>query len=289
MKKIIFSLLFILLSLYISAQKQYTVKGETLNLRIELEGDLDFLSYKTKDNYRFFIKDKNETIYELLNTRQEDNSYLNEYKRVLSNLTQGSNMSTEKVGFGHYSLKQFIRAYNSSGTKRYTYTGEKVYMQSRLGVFGGITNHPFTENKNNAKVPSLAVEFEFFAKISKPRQTGYFSIEHTFENSKIKYTSTQLALGYRYRFINKSAFNIYGNLQISTYTFSKNTFVLADNSKEVVNDAIFHIPLSFGLGSDIKINNHSLVTLTYKNLFAIFENNSANFPIDFAVGYKVNL
>ena len=51
-------------------KNQYTVNGDTLTLKTELKGDLDFLTYKTKGNYRFFIKDKNETIYELLSTQQ---------------------------------------------------------------------------------------------------------------------------------------------------------------------------------------------------------------------------
>lgn len=269
------------------AQQQFTINGETIILRVELEGDLDFLTYKSNDSHRFFVKDKNETIFELLNTKQTDNSYLKEYKTILNKLTEGSYMSTKEVGFGHYSLKKFIRAYNSSGTRRYTYTGEKVYMQSRIGLFGGVTNHPFKENIKNAKVPALAIELEVFAKNPKPKQSGYFSISHAFENSDMPYTSTQLGLGYRYRFISKTRFSIYGDLRFATYTFSKETFEAYNN--EIVNEAIFHIPFSFGIGSEIKVSNSSFITLTYNELFALFMNNSNNFPVNIALGYKFNL
>jgi len=284
---------FIILLLFVSttdliAQEAYIVNGDTLQLKVELKGDLDFLSKKSKNNYRFFVKDKNDTIFELLNTKQGERSYSKEYKIVLNKLTEGSNMSTNNLGFGHYSLKQFIRAYNSNGTKRYTYTGEKVYMQSRIGVFGGITNYPFVDIDGNGIAPFISMELELFAKIPKPKQTGYFSIGHTFENSKIKYTATQLGIGYRYRFINQSRFNIHGDLRIANYTFSKKTFVMA-NSTEVVNEALFFVPFSFGIGSDIKISDSSFITLTYNELFALFITNSNSFPVNFSLGYKFSL
>ena len=95
---------------------------------------------------------------------------------------------------------------------------------------------------------SLSVEFEFYAKVVKPKQTGYFSIAHTFENPKIKYTSTQLALGYRYRFINQAVFNIYGDLKFATYTISKETFILPDNTTAIVNEQFFSCSFKFWSG-----------------------------------------
>jgi hypothetical protein len=78
-------------------------------------------------------------------------------------------------------------------------------------------------------------------------------------------------------------------LKIATYTFSKETIYITDTTNEVFKESSFQIPCSFGLGADIKISNGSFITLAYNNLFAIFVNNSNNFPVDFALGLKFSI
>ncbi|WP_027138384.1 hypothetical protein [Gaetbulibacter saemankumensis] len=287
------SIILILLgSFFVFAQETYTYNGEVLILKMEIEGDLDFLVLKTELPNRYFIKDQNDTLYELINTQNSDNSYNKEYKATLNQLTIGSNVSARRVGFGRYSIKEFIRAYNSKGTKRFEYTGERASLSSRIAFFAGITNHPFIEfvdNRSNTLTTFLSSEFEFFGHVEKPKQAGFFSIEHAIKTSKLKFSATQITVGYRYRFINQSKFNVFGNLRCATYTFTKETFELQNDASKVVKESLFHTPLSFGIGADIKLTNKSYLSFNYNELFAIFMTHSKNFPVDIAFGYKLNL
>ncbi|MCB0425796.1 MAG: hypothetical protein KDD16_00545, partial [Mangrovimonas sp.] len=105
---------------------------------------------------------------------------------------------------------------------------------------------------------------------------------------------TQLAIGYRYRFINKPKFNIYGNLKIVTYSFTnfEVTYEDTDNPGTFITEdksgSTFEAPFIFGLGADIKLGK-GYITLAYQEIVALFLDMHGNFPIDFAVGYKFNL
>lgn len=271
-----------------TGQEKVTVNKESLYLKLEAKGKLDLLSSKTKDTIRLFIRDKNGNIQELLNTKNDDNSFNKEYKTVLTTLTKDSGMSMENVGYGRYSLKQFIKAYNSNGTKRYTYTDEKVLTQTRLGLFAGMTNHPFMENPNDSKTPFFSIELEVFEKKPLPMQSGFFSISHALEKDDYKFVTTVLAIGHRLRFINKEKINIYTNLNLATYTFSKETIEVDDLTITEKNSA-FRVPFSLGIGGDIKVSENGFVSLIYNELFAVFASNSDHFPVNFAAGYKFNL
>ena len=128
-----------------------------------------------------------------------------------------------------------------------------------------------------------------------PRHTGVFSIKYALDNNDFKYRDTQLALSYRFRFINKAAFNIYANIKFATYTFYKSTLTYEDpDNPEVsisreITDSGFTAPFIFGIGSDIKITRNGFITLAYHEIFALFIDSYDNFPIDFAIGYKFNL
>ena len=281
-------LIFAFNSSILIGQERVIFNDETLNLELEVDGNLDLLSLKTDNGYRFFVKDINEELYELINTKDEDGTYFYQFRDTLADLTKDANMSTDEVGFGRYSLKKFINAYNLKGHLRYAYTDDKVKTQVRLGVFGGITNHPFIDNPNNTKVPYFTVELEAFEKKELPRQSGFFSIKHALESDDFKYVSTVLALGYRYRFINKPKFNIYVNSQFATYTISRTTMMVNGSDMDIKSNA-FRVPFIFGLGSDIKLSDSSYLSLIYNELFSIFVSNSDNFPINFAAGYKFNL
>ena len=78
-------------------------------------------------------------------------------------------------------------------------------------------------------------------------------------------------------------------MRLATYTFSKETFVPVGLPAETIEKSTFQIPCSFGIGADIKLSKNSFITLAYNELFAIFINNKNNFPVDFAVGYKIAL
>ncbi|WP_242202097.1 hypothetical protein [Aestuariivivens insulae] len=279
---------FLISSLQVIAQQNYTVNGETLFLDIEVEGDLDLLTLKLYKGYRFFVKDTNDNIHELINTKDIDGTYFNEFRYTLQELTKGSNMSTELVAFGKYSLKQFIKAYNKKGNRRYAYTNEKVETQIRLGGFVGLTNHPLVENYNNRTTSYFGAELELLEKKERPWQSGFLSVERTLKSNDFKYTSTILALGYRFRFINPPSSNIYINLQLATFTFSKETTLVGTKEITEKNHA-FRIPFIFGLGSDIKISDTSYITLIYNEIIAVLAKNKGHFPINFLVGYKFSL
>ena len=290
------SLLFILLltpTFYSIAQEHYTIKGETLILNTEVEGDLDLLTLKLDKGYRFFVRDSYNNIHELINTRDIDSTYFNEFRHTLTELTKESNMSTEQVAFSKYGLKQFIKAYNKKGTRRYAYTEDKVETQIRLGVFGGITNHPLVENTNNTKTVYFGTEVELFEKKEHPRQSGFIGLEQTLKSDGFNYTSTIINLGYRFRFINCSVFNSYINLQLATYTFSKHVILVENENMTLeemtVKNNTFRVPFIFGIGSDIKVSENGFITLIYNEIVSIFVKNNGHFPINFSIGYKFNL
>ncbi|MFD2822879.1 hypothetical protein ACFS5M_04305 [Lacinutrix iliipiscaria] len=261
------------------AQNTFTVNNETLELKTEVEGTLDLLWNTIDGEFRYFVKDDSDAIQELKNTKDsESKTYKEEYKTVLNRLT-GNSISTDKVNLTLSSLRQFFDDYNVSKNIDYQ-VSEKARLESRIGVFGGLTNHPFVENPDNKSTPFFGIEFEILEANKMPRHAGFFSMRHALEHSDYKYSATQLALGYRYRFINQPSFNIYANVKFATYTFSK----FLDES-----ESSFDVPFIFGIGSDIKVGKNGFITFAYNELFAVFIDNEGNFPIDFAIGYKMKL
>jgi len=279
MKNLLFLVCFVAFSYSALAQKTYTINNETLELKTEVEGTLDLLWNIIDGKFRYFVRVENGEILELKNTKKNGKGrYQSEYKSVLSTLTNNS-APTKKVDLTLSSLKSFIDSYNGSQDSTYA-KSERTKLQSRLGLFGGLTNNPFVENIDNKSTPFFGLEFEVFEANRMPRHAGFLSLRHAVKHSDFDYAATQIAIGYRYRFINQPGFNIYGNLKFVTVT---RTVVLDESS------TAFDAPLIFGLGSDIKIGENSFITLAYNELFAIFIDNQGNFPIDFAVGYKINL
>ncbi|WP_452224971.1 hypothetical protein [Lacinutrix chionoecetis] len=273
------------------AQETYTVGNETLLLKTEVDGTLDLLWNTINDEYRYFVKTDDGLITELKNTRGTNNKYQNEYKNVLEDLTS---MDASNVNLTTYSLKTFIDKYNASADSNYVSNDKKSKVKLRLGAFGGITNSPFNVNINNEKVPLFGAELEAISDNANSNHAGFLNVRHTTDNDEFRYSATQIALGYRYRFINKPTFNIYGQTKFATLTFSNTTVTVADpnntNAFITIEDSSnsFDAPFIFGLGADIKIGNGYL-TLVYDSLFAVLIVNQDNFPVDFAVGYKFNL
>lgn len=286
MKQLVLFLLLSISAIYVSAQERFTINGKTYELKTEVEGEIDLLWNTIDKEYRYFIRTNDGNFIELLNTKGSDNKYQEEYKVQLSRLTENS-ASTNNLNFTLPDIKSFVQVYNTSFGNTYLNNIERLKL--RLGIFGGITNQPFVSNPNNTMVPFFGAEIEGLSSSKTSNQAGFLSIIHALDNNDFKYSATQIGIGYRYRFINKSNFNVYGNLKIATYTFSKETIYITDTTNEVFKESSFQIPCSFGLGADIKISNGSFITLAYNNLFAIFVNNSNNFPMDFALGLKFSL
>jgi hypothetical protein len=295
MKKLIIFACLLLSFASLKAQETYTVDGETLQLKTEVNGNLDLLWNVFDGHYRYFVRTENGSIQELVNTKNpETRKYQEQYKTTLDSLTKEYGLSADKVNLTLSSLKDYINMYNSTSDLNYSYE-PKAKLKSRLGVFGGVTNQPFINNPNNTSVPFFGAEFEVYGDSRFKRHAGYFSLRTALDSDDFKYTSTDLGLGYRFRFINKSNFSIYANVTFVTYSFYNETVTFEDPSNsgtyitEEQSGSILDAPFIFGLGSDIKVTKNGYITLAYNNLFAIFIENQGNFPIDFAVGFKFNL
>ena len=294
MKHLFLAFLFIFFASNSYSQESYILNGENLILKYEVAGPLDLLIYENENNTRYFVQDRFGNIKELTNSKDLDGTYFNEFRDVLGEFTKDSSMSAQEVGFTLYSLKKFVRAYNSYNTKRYAYTDEKVNGQLRIGVFGGFTNHPLVPNPNNIITPFADIELEIFEKKELPRQSGFISIEQTFKSKDFDYYSTIIALGYRFRFINKSTFNIYANLQFATYTFSHGKVeVKNEETQEIIvydqDNNAFRVPFIIGIGTDMKVSDTSYISLIYNELVSAFVSNNGNFPVNVSLGYKFNI
>lgn len=290
MKKIICVLCFILGASFLQAQETYTINGETFELKTEVDGKLDLLWNIVDGEYRYFVRTEDNTITELKNTKVE-RKYQEEYKTLLSELTNNS-LSTKRLNLTLFSLKEFIDTYNISADSNYETNVSRSKFQFRIGVFGGMTNSPFITNPNNEKTPLFGAEFEVVEAERISRHAVFMQLKHVLEQEDIKYSTTELSLGYRFRFINKETFSLYANMKFATLNFS-NATVITDNNGVITtqefNETAFDVPFIFGVGADINVSKNSFITLAYNELFALLIDNKGNFSTDFSIGYKFNL
>jgi len=292
MKKLLVLVCCITLNLSSFSQQTYTINNETLELKTEVDGSLDLLWNIIDSNYRYFVKDSEENIQELTNTKGSDNKYLEEYKVVLSSLIQNSTLTLDHVKLTLFSLKEFLNNYNSSINSNYTFE-DRSKLKTRLSVFGGLTNNSIVENSSNTTTPFFGIEFEFFEQYKLPRHALVFNLRHNLETNDItKYSVTQFALGYRFRIINNEKFSAYANLKFVTYSFYNSTISNDDPNNPATyknNSSGIETPFTLGLGADYKITENSFITFRYHNIYALFIDNSNHFPVDFAIGFKTNL
>jgi hypothetical protein len=229
----------------------------------------------------------------LVNSKGNSKIFQEEYKATLNNLIKGSALNTNKVNLTLYSLRNFINKYNALVDSNYISTSKDAIIKSRLLVFGGISNSPFISNPNNIKNPLFGAEIEIFEGNILPRHALFFELKHVLDHDKFKYSTTQLALGYRYRFINTKAFNLYANIVFGTYNFSKKTINYLNEMDETITEEItdnaFTAPFNFGVGADFRVSPNSFITLTYNELFALFLENKGNFSTNISLGFKFNL
>lgn len=287
MKKVIISFCLCLAFQLNYSQQSYSINGETLDLKTEIDGSLDLLWDITDGNYRYFLKTTDGNITELKNTKGSNNKYQEEYKSVLREATGG--MNTDKVKLTLYSLRNFIDAYNASKDSSYTSTTTESSVQFRLGFSAGITNNPFVGNPDNTKNALIGAELEIYEANILPRHSGFLQVRHAFESDDFMYSTSELSMGYRYRLINKASFSIYGQVKLATLNFFNVTFEDESGMTLDQSDTSFDIPLIFGIGSDIKIGDNSYLTIIYGELFAVLLDNQGNFSTDIAIGYKFNL
>ncbi|WP_250433222.1 hypothetical protein [Hanstruepera flava] len=291
MRTFLLLITFITFCLSVQAQQTYTIGNETLELKTEVEGNLDLLWTIDNSQYRYFVRTTNGTIQELTNTKNPDTrKYQEEYKTVLSNLTSEYGLTTDKVNLTLYSLKEVINKYNSTTDLNYDYESRSK-LQSRIGIFGGITNQPLVDNPDNKTAPFFGADFEVFSKTKLQRHALFFQARHSLKSDEFKYSSTQLSIGYRFRFVNQAKFNFYGNLKIATFDFinAEYTFDNPSLGTYTENSSALQVPFILGIGADIKITKNGYIMLAYHDMYALFVDNGGNFPIDFAIGFKLDL
>ena len=273
------------------SQESYSIKGETLQLKTEVSGNITLLWNIIDGKYRYFIK-KDNTITELTNTKDTNHKYQEQYKSELNRLTNNFG-ETDKLNLTLPSLKNFVDAYNTTQDASYVASDKTAKLETNLLIHGGLTNHPFNSNPENASNAIFGVEIEFYNKSKLPKHALFFGINHALSSDKFDFSNTKFNLGYRFRFINKSNYNIYVNTTIAEYSFSKEIINYYNDNDMLIEDEIsgssLQAPFSVGLGADIKLNSFSFLTLSYNELFALFVKNNGNFSTHLNIGYKINL
>jgi hypothetical protein len=293
MKKIAFLLCFLFSYISINAQDTYTVNGETFQLKIEVDGKLDLLWNIIDGKYRYFIRTSDNTITELVNTKNDENKYQEDYKATLQISTEGSDLSTKNVNLTLFDLRKFIDTYNSKVDTSYQSTLSKHDIDVRFGVFGGMTNSPFVNDPNNEKTPQFGLEMELLEISKFSRHAFFMQLRHVLENDYNSFSTTEISLGYRFRFVNTEKFSLYGNMTFATVSFSKSTISYLGVGdvliSEKVSETVFDVPFIFGMGADFKITNNSYITLGYNEIFALLIDNQGDFSTNITLGYKFNL
>ncbi len=273
------------------SQETYTVNGNSYELKTEVSGTIDLLWNIIDGNYRYFAK-KGDAIVELTNTKDDNNNYKEEYKTILEGITPEASSSASKVKLTLESLRDYIEAYNASVDPDYI-TSTNAKLLTRFSVFGGVTNSPFVNNPDNISNPVFGAEFEFSEAVTLPRHSIYFQGRQVFATNKFDYSATHLIVGYRFRIINKEAFNFYASLDLAQYVFTKVEGVIVNNQDQFeighIKENGFEAPFTFGVGADIKLSETSFLSITYNELFALLLENEGNFSTSFAVGYKFKL
>lgn len=293
MTKIITILVFTLfLSSSSFAQMTHTIDGKPYELTEEITGNASLFYAIIEGEYRYFIK-KNDALTELTNTKDENGTYQNEYKEILSILTADAGMDISKVNLTLGSLKTYVDNYNKASDIDYKLQAERPVAKTRLGGFAGMSNNPFISNPDNTFVPVLGVELEVYDE-KRPRHSLGLNFKQSLEmeSANLKYTSSQFGLFYRFRIINKTSFSIYPQATFATYTFSKSeTTTTNGNVTSVTKNtgSALDAPIILGLGADIKLG-HGYITLSANELVALINlENGGNTPLDLRLGYKFNL
>lgn len=271
-----------------NAQKSYSVNGETLTLKTEVEGPITLLWNTFDKQYRYFAK-KGDAITELKNTKR-DGKYQEEYRESLTVLTADSPLDASKVRLTLAGLRRYIDSYNRQADPNYESNSETVELTTRLGFFGGITNHRYTSNPTNESLPLIGAEFEVLDQKLLPRHAIVFGFRQSFKNDAYMYSSSQLSINYRFKFVNSPAVAVYVNTKLATFTYSKTQFdTTADpNLPDEISGSNLQAPIIFGLGADIALGN-GFIILGFNDAAALTIEDNGEFPIDFTAGYKFNL
>jgi hypothetical protein len=276
------------------AQDTYTIDGKQYSLVTEVEGDLSLLWNSIEGEFRYFSK-KGIEIIELKNTKKEK-KYQEEYKDVLRSQTSGSSVPVDDVKLTLKSLRDFFNTYNSEMNPDYLVAENIIQLKTRLGAFIGFSNNVYTQNPDNTILPTAGIDFEVFEKDQLLRHSLVFQFKHTFENSDYKYSSSQISLNYRFKFVRSGKFDAFINTKFAAYNHVNKEIVVneTDQNNNTTTTTIrksggsFQAPVTFGIGADYLLGNGYL-TFSYNDIFGLGIDSNGEFPTDFSIGYKFNL
>ncbi|MEM6516985.1 MAG: hypothetical protein AAF688_12435 [Bacteroidota bacterium] len=270
-------------TLTLSSQEQIVIEGETVDVITEANGKLDFL-YKLEDRtYRYFIRKEDNTIIELKG---------DEYKEQLARLVSDTNLSPEKVKFTKTGLKKFVDAYNKKRDVNYQIT-DTSRVEFWLMPFAGITNNPFITNETNSLFGQFGAEIEIRERNISPRSAVYMKVRHVLNNDDLDYSTTEIALGYRYRFKLSEKFYMFPDVKFATLNFVNATLPVEDEEGEIsilnFRDTNFDVPFIFGIGLDYQISETGFITFNFNEIVAANLKNQGNFSTNFTLGYRFSL
>ena len=274
----------------LSAQETYIIEGDTLQLTREVRGPLSLFWNETGNKFRYFVQKKDRMV-ELF---EEPVGTKPGFREQLEELTDDAVIKTHEVKFVLYSLRHFVNSYNALIEEDYLFNDATADIQKRIGLFVGLSNNIYTENRNNVLAPVVGGEFEFFDPNLAPRHAAFVHLRHSFSQDEYHYNSTQLSLNYRFRALYFDGFDLHIDAELATFLYSEGQLDVYNDAGEIVaikeeTGFSFTAPFSFGIGSDIQITENGFITLSYNDIFSLVLDGNGNFPVDFTVGYKYSL
>jgi hypothetical protein len=280
MKNLLFFLILSLLFTVDSAQAQneYTVDGTTYQLNIEAEGLLTLLWNVIDNENRYFSK-KGDAIVELKNL-DVNGTFQEEYKETLKIQTSENQVGIDNIEFTLSSLKYFFDSYNHS-TNSTVNNAASIKLNTRLGGFLGVSNNIYVSNPDNTLLTVAGIDFELMES-SFPRHALVVRFKQTFEHSDYKFSSSQVSLNYRFKFIKKETFDIFINTKFPVDNDDDTVSIVPDSSGD------FQALGNFGIGFDYALGNGYL-TFLYNDIIGLGLDNNGEFPLDLTLGYKFNL
>ncbi len=281
----------VLFTCTLTAQNKYTINGESLLLKTEVEGSLTLLWNTIEGEFRYFSK-KGNTILALKNSK-ENGEYTNKFRQTLASQTSDASISTEKVNLTLSSLRKFFNSYNAAVDPAFVAASEPLKPVLRLGGFAGITNSKFTENPTNALQFQIGAELEVVDRAKFKRHAMVLRLTNTFETSEYDFNAFQASLNYRFKFVMQSKFDLYANVKYATYTNTNATRLIEQDGvpEPVLIDISsdnYDVPFTLGLGADIALGKGYL-TLFLDDLVGLNIEGNGEFPTNLLLGYKFDL
>lgn len=264
------------------SQEVAVIEGNEVPLIKAAEGEIDLLWCLYLRQTKFYVKTKEGTLIELNKTNDPN------FKSQLSQLTNGFGNPSD-LKFKLHSLSDYINNYNASIDPDFKAYESPNKLKWQMAAMGGVSNNPFVTNNDNVLNAMLGLELEVSGNVPTSKHSGFLQLRQVFKNDSFEYQTTELSLGYRYRFIRKENFNVFAQTKFATLNFSEATILNVENDEIMIKDTAFDIPFIIGLGTDIRLGKHSYLTFIYGELFAVFVDNQGNFPLDFSVGYRFEL